>query len=311
MHTTVEPQDMTDPVLPLIRILLAESDPAEVDRIIATIDPAFQAEIKIAKTYEQLLERIALEKPQLVFLGKIGNSDYQAICKGCRQTNPQLPIVLISQLKNVSDAFLRLVVTCGLTDVISHDPIKLNQMVQQISRNSINGNSQQCDDIISRISTDGEDLKTFLTFNIANEQPPNESLQKTKTDNPIVQQQLAKKSQEQATISGRAMLVALEEIVETSNNYFGPLAQGNYWRKAHAQIVDEFPFITEWSADHFSKITCQDYILERGLTAENIHSLRVWVSLFIKECERIIIDFRAILTNSDLSPLAKDLLIIP
>jgi hypothetical protein len=296
MHTSIEPKDMTDAALPLIRILLAESDPLEVDRIVATIDPAFQAEVKVAKTYEQLVERIAIEKPQLVFLGKIGNSNYQDICKECRKTQADLPIVLISQLKNVTDAFLRLVVTCGLTDVISHDPVKLNQIVRKISKHP-GTISPQPDDLVAIDAGDLQNLPTIL-HNLTDKQSPNEPLPSASKDR-------------ETRISCRVMLTALEEIISVSNNYFGPLAQGNYWRKAHDQIVDEFPFITEWSADHFSKITCQENILERGLTAENIDSLRIWVNLFVKECERIIVDFRAILINSDLSPLAKDLLIIP
>jgi DNA-binding response OmpR family regulator len=303
MHTTIEPQDMTDPALPLIQILLAESDPVEVDRIVATIDPAFQAEVRIAKNYEQLLERIAIEKPQLVFLGKIGNSDYQAICKECRKTNPQLPIVLISQLKAVSDSFLKLVVTCGLTDVISHDPVKLNQIVQQISKHPGPIRTQPADRIAASLATQAAvgagDLQNSPTRldNFTDKLSPNEHLPSAS-------------NHQETSISCRVMLAALEEIVSVSNNYFGPLAQGNYWRKSHAQIVDELPFITEWSADHFSKITCQEHILERGLTVEDIHSLQVWVNLFIKECERIIVDFRAILNNADLSLLAKNLLII-
>jgi hypothetical protein len=109
-------------------------------------------------------------------------------------------------------------------------------------------------------------------------------------------------------VTGQMMLAGLEEIVNLSNNYFGPLAQGNYWRKAHARIVDECPFVLSWSADHFSKLNCNDNILERELTDEDIQSLRLWVRLFTEECERIIIDFRVILHNSDISQLAKDLL---
>jgi hypothetical protein len=109
-------------------------------------------------------------------------------------------------------------------------------------------------------------------------------------------------------ITGQAMLVAIEEIVVVSNNYFGSLAQGNYWRKAHAHIVDEFPFIQNWSSDHFSKISCNDNILKQELTEADIQSMRIWVKAFMEECERIIIDFRVILNNSALSPQAKDLL---
>jgi hypothetical protein len=112
----------------------------------------------------------------------------------------------------------------------------------------------------------------------------------------------------QPVTTGQMVLAGLEEIVVISNNYFGPLAQGNYWRKAHDRTVDEFPFLLNWSADHFSKLSCSSNILEKELTEEDIQSLRIWVKFFIEECERIIIDFRVILNNSDLSPLAKDLL---
>jgi hypothetical protein len=109
-------------------------------------------------------------------------------------------------------------------------------------------------------------------------------------------------------ITGQLMLAAMEEIVVISNNYFGTLAQGNYWRKAHAHIADQFPFIHNWSSDHFSKISCNDNTLKQELTEADIQSMRIWVKAFIEECERIIIDFRVILNNSVLSPLAKDLL---
>jgi hypothetical protein len=112
-------------------------------------------------------------------------------------------------------------------------------------------------------------------------------------------------------IVGETILTALREIVTVSNNYFGPLAQGNYWRKTHSQIVDEFPFLSNWSADHFSKISCNENILTQELVDRDIQSLRVWVQNFIKECDRIIVDFGSILTNSDISPLAKNLLTKP
>lgn len=108
--------------------------------------------------------------------------------------------------------------------------------------------------------------------------------------------------------TGRMMLTSLEEIISISNNYFGPLAQGNYWRKAHDSIVHEFPSLLNWSADHFSKISCNDRTLDRELTAEDIHSIRIWVEIFIGDCERIIVGFGAILNNSNLSPLTKEFL---
>ena len=119
------------------------------------------------------------------------------------------------------------------------------------------------------------------------------------------------RSPSEPTIDGQMMLAGLAEIVTISSTYFGALAQANYWRKAHARIVDEFPFASNWSADHFGKLSCHQTILEQELTAEDIQSLRVWVQLFIKECERVIIDFGAILNDSARSLPAKHLLTKP
>lgn len=109
-------------------------------------------------------------------------------------------------------------------------------------------------------------------------------------------------------ITGQRMLTAMIEISEIGSNYFGALAQGNYWRKAHARIVDEFPSVRNWSADHFGKLDCNETILKEELTDEDIQSLRIWVGLFIEECQRIIVDFGEILNNSELSPTARQLL---
>lgn len=118
------------------------------------------------------------------------------------------------------------------------------------------------------------------------------------------------KPQLQATVTGQTSLIGLGEIATIANNYFGPLAQGNYWRKAHVRIVNEFPFILNWSADHFGKLSCNESILAAELTDEEIESLRIWVRIFIEECERIIVDFGGILNNSDISVAAKDLLTV-
>lgn len=130
-----------------------------------------------------------------------------------------------------------------------------------------------------------------------------------KLDRSIVHELTNEPKPEPAPIlTGQTVLIGLGEIATIGNNYFGPLAQGNYWRKAHARIVDRFPFISNWSADHFGKLSCNESILGVELTTEEIQSLRIWVQFFIEECERIIIGFGEILNNSDISPLAKDLL---
>lgn len=285
MHTSSPVEHTIDATLPMIKILLAESDPVEIERIKSTIDPEFQLEIQIVKTYHQLVENVIAERYQLVILGKIDNSNYSEIARKCHQAQKNLPIVLLSSQGIIIDSFRQLVKTCGLADVISRDSFNLNQLVGELTTSIHQKSTQQP---LGKPTPHREQLASEPIAR-ENRQHQPQILQKPK-------------------ISGRMMLLALEEIVALSNNYFGPLAQGNYWRKAHARSIDEFPFIHNWSADHFSKLSCHESILDRELTSEEVQSLRLWVQFFLEECERIIIDFRTILNNSALSPIALYLL---
>jgi hypothetical protein len=259
MPTRTEVNKIIDTDLPPIQVILAESNPFEVDRIRLNVNREFQAGIRVARSYDDLIANIIAELPQLILLGRIDRFNYFDICKDCHAIRAELPIFLLSREETISDSFLKLAKTRGLTDIIEPDPVKLNLLFQTINR-------------------------------------------------PIIYQQQLSKPSLELPIVGKTMLVWLEEIITISNNYFGPLAQGNYWRKSRARIIDEFPFVTNWSVDHFSKISCYESILNQELTAEDIQSLQVWVRMFIEECERIIIDYGSILNNSDLSLFAKDLL---
>jgi DNA-binding response OmpR family regulator len=120
--------------------------------------------------------------------------------------------------------------------------------------------------------------------------------------------QLTTRSQADTTNTVQTVLTAMQEITEIGNKFFGPLAQGNYWRKTHANVLAEYSELHHWSANHFGVISCNNDILQSQLTEQDLQSLRKWVHLYISECERIIIDFGNILKNSNLSPFARQLL---
>ncbi len=271
------------------KILLVESDVSEIARIKLNVDREFQVIIEIATNYDELMGQIAQERPQLVILGKI-DKNYFDICQKCHEIWEHLPIILLSKQKVISDSFRRLVKTCGMTDIIAQDPIKLNQLFQALAQYA---NQPISTEVMNLILTK---LSEIPVSQLEQTEPLPELIAVI----PLILPQ--------PIITGAMILAGLREIVAISNNYFGTLAQGNYWRKAHARIIGEFPFVSDWSADHFGKLGCDESILNRELTAEEIHSLGCWVQFFIEECERIIIDFRIILDKSDISPLAKDLL---
>jgi hypothetical protein len=287
MPTSSEISKMTDAVVQPIRILLAEADPTEIERIKSAIDPKFHNGIKIANNYHQLLESLAQKRPQLVILGKIDKSSYSEIASECHNLRRNLPIFLLSSQGIIIESFRQLVKSCGLTDVITRDFDSLDRLFQAAENHARELSKQKPID---------KSLHVHLT------RQPREQVRFTPTP------PTSDPSQSEPIVSGQIALAGLQEIVTVSNNYFGPLAQGNYWRKAHARLVDEFPFIQNWAADHFSQLSCDEKILVAELTTEDIHILRLWVSYFLEECERIIVDFRAILNDSDLSPSALDLL---
>ncbi|AFY93498.1 hypothetical protein [Chamaesiphon minutus] len=103
------------------------------------------------------------------------------------------------------------------------------------------------------------------------------------------------------SFTGETILVILQEIVAISNNHFGKLAQGNYWQKSRALIIDKYPSIRYFSVDHFGKIGCDRDLLERKLTDADIQGLRLWVQKFIEECERSKSNFSDILHTSNMS----------
>jgi CheY-like chemotaxis protein len=104
------------------------------------------------------------------------------------------------------------------------------------------------------------------------------------------------------------MLAAMEEISAIGSNYFGPLAQGNYWRKTHTLLLAKFPALQNWSADHFGKIGCDESIANSQCTVADVRGLQQWVIAYIHECERIIVDFGEILRKSEVLPPTRDLL---
>ena len=137
---------------------------------------------------------------------------------------------------------------------------------------------------------------------------PHDLLQLDRLFQELLQPQTTTDPQIAATVTVQTMLTAMTEITQIGNNYFGPLAQGNYWRKAHARIVNEFPALEHWSADHFGIISCNETILQSPCTEQDLQSLRSWVGVYLSECERIIVDFGDILKNSSLSPAVLHLL---
>ncbi|MCS6959294.1 MAG: hypothetical protein RMK91_04525 [Pseudanabaenaceae cyanobacterium SKYGB_i_bin29] len=87
-------------------------------------------------------------------------------------------------------------------------------------------------------------------------------------------------------------LLCLQEISQVSLQYFGPLAIGNYWKKAKATIADR-EWQDLWSIDHNGRIGLVggQKSLRTKLTEREFALLQTFVRGFMGECERIIKDY--------------------
>jgi CheY-like chemotaxis protein len=252
-----------------IRILLADSDMSKIEQVIAYTEQEFQPVVRICKSYSSLLPMLREELPEVLLLGMFDALNYFAVCQKCHETWEQLPIILLSRQAAVEDHFRSIAIRKGAVDVVPIDLLRLNQLLHELRH--------------------PQKLKTTL--------PEVQPLK--------VNVQMAPAG---SNITAQTMLTAMREITAIGSKFFGPLAQGNYWRKVHASIVNDFPSLQNWSADHFGVISCNESILQSQLTEEDLRGLRRWVALYISEGERIIVDFGGILKNSNLSYSAIQLL---
>jgi hypothetical protein len=104
------------------------------------------------------------------------------------------------------------------------------------------------------------------------------------------------------TLTWEATLVALNRMTKYSSSYLGPLAIANYWKKSHASLVALHPSLEYWKIDYQGQISCP-FISEQidPLSLEQLQDVQTWVRAFLKECERVIVDFSKILKSKTLS----------
>jgi hypothetical protein len=340
MDFNVDDRNIQNTNLPSIRILLADSEPSKIAQVISYTEQQFRPVIRVCNSYIDLLPMLRAELPEVLLLGLFEKFNSFYICQECHQTWEHLPIVLLSRQTIIDDCFRQMAINRGATDVIPHNLLRLDQLFQGLLQPKPTTAPQSTSDksqihpITPRLvhlvgeptsSSSGEETSPSRIPNSGGtgmESPPelrdlavhsmpevSSNIECDQTGGiQAVDFTFQTPSQIAATVTVQTMLTAMKEITQIGNNYFGPLAQGNYWRKAHARIVDRFPALKHWSADHFGIISCNETILESPCTEKDLQSLRSWVGVYLSECERIIVDFGDILKQSNLSPAALQLL---
>ena len=186
------------------------------------------------------------------------------VCRRCLKQWQDVPIILLVEQLEVSDFFRKWAIERGVHDVVSIHPQNLHKFRKALIRNVLN-----------------------ISIQDVNQENNQESVVVAhKTD----------------TLTWEATLVALNRLTKYSSGYLGPLAISNYWKKSHASLVALHPSLEYWKVDYQGQISCP-FLSEQiePLTLNQLQDVQIWVRAFLRECERVIVDFSQILQSKTLS----------
>lgn len=249
----------------LIHLALAESKPTVSQVILQEIKKDNRWVPDICPNYQQLVQTVTQQSSDLILLGKLEDLNWLEACRRCLKQWQNLPIILLVEQLEVSDFFRKWAIDRGVHDVISVHPQNVHQFQKALIRNV---------------------LKIAIADSSQNNRNIDEEANPDKSD----------------TLTWEATLVALNRLTKYSSSYLGPLAIANYWKKSHASLVSLHPSLEYWKVDYQGQISCP-FISEQiePLNPVQLQDVQTWVRAFLKECERVIVDFSQILQAKTLS----------
>jgi hypothetical protein len=278
-------------------------------------------------------QAINAQQPDLLIIGYLGEVSCLEVFREYSKQKPDLPIVLLSHTPEVNQFFRDWVISNGGFDVVSWFPERLS-LLREILQRLVHPNQSPQQMANSSVEVKEVAAPTPQPSPIAspppsqNIRPPLErSLEVKEVAVPVPQPSEIASSSESLqlpsersvdvkevvapapkaittassqTLTYKQTLTALNQISESSLIYFGGLVIGNYWKKAHANLVQAHPWLQAWTVNHNGVISYSgESTPEASLTDEQFQSLKLWAKAFIKECDRIIGDYAELLQQSE------------
>jgi DNA-binding response OmpR family regulator len=230
------------------------------------------------RTTEELIKTYQHLQPQLLLLGTLPKTNTLNFFRQYRDIWNKTPVILLAHQPTVNDYFRNWAISQGIVNVVSSAPQNFAEL-QSTIKNTL--------------------------FPVLK---PNEFKSKTKVIPLRPSTRIEKNSSPESlesdpvtllsTFSRYDAAIALNQISSFSKKYFGNLAVGNYWRKTQDYLLENYPGLRRWQVNHwgeFDPFLFETPELEELLSEEELDSLKTWVLLFVKECERIVVDFSQLL----------------
>ncbi|MDX1978063.1 MAG: 2Fe-2S iron-sulfur cluster-binding protein [Pseudanabaenaceae cyanobacterium bins.68] len=115
-----------------LRILIAESNQAHLNQLLATIDSIGKWTIYPCAEYTELIQTLSSGVVDLLILGNVDQGSCFEICRLCRKEWEHLPIILVSHDSTIPDFYRHWVSEKGFGDVVSSDPSNRDDLVRVV-----------------------------------------------------------------------------------------------------------------------------------------------------------------------------------
>jgi DNA-binding NarL/FixJ family response regulator len=212
---------------------------------------------------EEIEQALCLRTPDLFILGNLPEISILEAYRIYANQFQNVPIILLTEGSSVNQFFRDWAISKGVYEVLSSSPENIHL------------------------------LKAKLQQMLFGKESANEIVEVVNTNLP------------QTSLQGltyQQVISALNQLTDFSKKYFGEMVLGNYWKKAHTATALEHPWLECWSVEYTGRISYfSEDIPDEYLTDEQYQSLKLWVSGFLKECDRIIGGYIAIVLSSNLS----------
>ncbi|WP_236579343.1 2Fe-2S iron-sulfur cluster-binding protein [Pseudanabaena sp. lw0831] len=121
------------PYNPTLRIVIAESNPIVLQRLLQTVQDIGKWNIYICGEYTELIETMSFGSTDLLLLGNVDQSSCFEIYRICHQEWKDLPVIMVSHDAVIPDFYRNWIMEKkGFNDVVSSDPANHNQFVKVI-----------------------------------------------------------------------------------------------------------------------------------------------------------------------------------
>jgi CheY-like chemotaxis protein len=227
--------------------------------------------------------------PDLLLLGNLSEISYLEAYRKYSSLYQDLPIILLTKEPTINQFFRDWAVSKGVNDVLSsctENLYLLREKMRRFAYSELEAKISEIPVTVAPMSLVSEPIQESHS-------KVSEILNPTLASLPFISS---------ASLTYDRAITMLNEITEFSKKYFGEMVLGNYWKKAYKSSVAEHPWLSCWLIEYNGAISYfSEDIPQEQLTDEQYQSLKLWVSGFLKECDRIIGDYTELLQQKGLS----------